>query len=492
MSPLFQGATCQPQDAAAGGSCELGGFPLYSVEVSNVAQIQLAVNFARSLNLRLVVKNTGHDFLGKNTGEGALSIWTHNLKGIQVIKDYKSAGGSYRGPAFKLGAGVQVREIYETAEREGYTAVGGECRDVGVVGGYAAGGGHSPMSPIAGLGSDQILSIDIVTPDGRFVTANEKQNTDLFWAVRGGGAATWGVVTSMTFKVYPKMRFAGMSFSVTTTSLNITEDQFWGAVFAYWRRFPQYSDAKSYGYHFIFPAGPGAYMWSMNPWLIPGKSLADFKKLVAPLLEEWSALGVDIKPTFFEYDSFYPAWRNQFPSENVGSASVRTGSRLIPKKNWETEAKRTELMGTLRSLAESGAVLIMYNINAAAPKGTPASAANPAWRDALMFVITGSGWAPDATQDEVAEVNRHITNGIMKQLKDITPGSGGYGNEGDVMDLDFGQSFFGSNYDRLYRLKQKIDPHGVFYAPTAVGSEDWYTEGSFDYLTLQTGRLCKK
>lgn len=48
-------------------------------------------------------------------------------------------------------------------------------------------GGHSPMSPIAGLGSDQVLSIDIVTPDGRFITADEEHNPDVFWAVRGGG-----------------------------------------------------------------------------------------------------------------------------------------------------------------------------------------------------------------------------------------------------------------------------------------------------------------
>lgn len=58
---------------------------------------------------------------------------------------------------------------------------------VGVAGGFTAMGGHSPMSPIAGLGSDQVLSVDIVTPDGRFITANEKQNAEIFWAVRGGG-----------------------------------------------------------------------------------------------------------------------------------------------------------------------------------------------------------------------------------------------------------------------------------------------------------------
>lgn len=128
MSPLFQGATCEPQDAVYGNNCTLGGFPEYSLNISSVAQIQLAINFARNLNLRLVVRNTGHDFLGKNTGEGALSVWTHHLRNIEVIHNYVSAGGRYQGPAFKLGAGVMVYELYEAAEREGYTAVAGECR----------------------------------------------------------------------------------------------------------------------------------------------------------------------------------------------------------------------------------------------------------------------------------------------------------------------------------------------------------------------------
>lgn len=296
----------------------------------------------------------------------------------------------------------------------------------------------------------------------------------------------------MTFKVYPKMRFSGMTWDVSTTALNITEDQFWSAVQAYWARFPEWTDAKSYGYHFIFPAGPGAYSWSMNPWAVPDMALTDFKKLVKPLLEEWASLGVNIKPEFFEHDSFYPMWRSHFPSENVGAAEVRTGSRLIPRQNWEDEDLLTETFDVLRGIAEGGSPLIMYNINAAAPKGTPSSAANPAWRDTLMFVITGSGWAPDATEEEIAEANRLVTESIMQQLKDVSPGSGGYGNEGDLMDPEFGQSFFGSNYERLYELKKKIDPLGVFYAPTAVGSEDWYIEGQPEYLTKQTGRLCRK
>ncbi|KAH6679924.1 hypothetical protein F5X68DRAFT_244846 [Plectosphaerella plurivora] len=490
MSPLFYGATCQPQNAATGGKCELGGLPPYSVNVTNVAQIQLAVNFARNLNLRLVVHNTGHDFLGKSTGAGALSIWTRHLKEIKLIEDYKSH--CYEGPAMRLGAGVEVRELYEAADAAGYTAVGGECRTVGVTGGYIGGGGHSPLSTIAGLGSDQVLSVDIVTPDGRFITADEEQNSDLFWAVRGGGAATWGVVTSMTVKVHPKMPFSGMSWSIITPAMNMTEDTFWAVIESYWRRFPEFSAQKSYGYSVLFPIGPGLYLWNMEPWIVPGMHLDEFKEMVAPLLEDWAALGVDVQPTFFEYDNFYETWQNEFPSENVGTAEVRTGSRLIPAANWEDPALLNETIATLRELAQEGSALIHYNINAAAPRGTAASAANPAWRDALMFVIIGSGWAPDAPAEEVERVNVRITRDWMERLRQITPGGGGYGNEGDVMEPNFGQAFFGENYHRLYELKKKIDPWGVFYAPTAVGSEDWYITGQEEWLTLQTGRLCRK
>lgn len=127
MSPLFEGATCEPENAASGSKCTIGGFPLYSIKATCVAHIQLAVNFARNLNLRLVVHNTGHDFLGKSTGAGALSIWTHHLKDIKFTKNYRGAS-SYTGPAFKIGAGIQVKDLYLAADQEGYTAVGGECR----------------------------------------------------------------------------------------------------------------------------------------------------------------------------------------------------------------------------------------------------------------------------------------------------------------------------------------------------------------------------
>lgn len=200
MWPLWQGRSCLPTDDPDGGTCTLGGYPVYAVNVSTVAHIQLALDFARRQNLRFVIKNTGHCYLGKSNGAGALSVWTHNLKDIEFLPDYKTSGGSYRGTALKVGAGVTVREVYEAAHRYGVSALGGICESVGFAGGYIAGGGHTPLSGLYGMAADQALAFEVVTADGKFVTASETSNSDLYWALQGGGGSTYGVVTSVVVR----------------------------------------------------------------------------------------------------------------------------------------------------------------------------------------------------------------------------------------------------------------------------------------------------
>jgi hypothetical protein len=166
MLPLYEGRTCMPPGFNYTDTCEIGGYPTYVVNVTNVAQIQLAVNFARNLNLRLVVKNTGHDFNGKAAGKGALSIWTHWLKDKAFYPQYKAANG-YVGPAIKIGSGVQVWEAYEYAKANGVTVIGGEAITVGMGGGYTAGGGHSPLSSLYGMAADQVLAME-----GEFISSS--------------------------------------------------------------------------------------------------------------------------------------------------------------------------------------------------------------------------------------------------------------------------------------------------------------------------------
>ncbi|KAI1306362.1 putative 6-hydroxy-D-nicotine oxidase [Xylaria venustula] len=493
MSPLFQGKTCMPQNGND-STCDLGGFPSYAVNISTVAQIQLAINFARNTNVRLVVKNTGHDFLGKSAGAGALSIWTHNLKTIEFIEKYSGSG--YGGQAMRLGAGVEVGELYAAADKYGVSAVGGECKGVGVTGGYIQGGGHSPHSSIYGMGADQVLSIDIVLPSGRFVTADKTHNPDIFWAVRGGGGATFGVVTSMTVKVHPKTVYSGLTFFVTSGNdslANVTNTAFNAGLEAYWRRFPDYAAKKGhYGYSSVYPRSDGVlgYTWQFHPWLAPNTTLADFKETVAPLLAEWETVGFTVEPDFFEYDNFYTPWTLHFPTEVVANSDLRTGSRLIPANNWEDPALLNQTIAVLLEIMPQSA-LIMYNMVGKTQPGV-SNAVNPAWRENLFYIIVGSAWTDASTPAEIEAANKAITNDTGAKVRSISQGSGSYLNEADVAEPNFQQSFWGTNYDRLLEIKQQVDPWDTFWAPTAVGSEGWYVTGQESWLPTQDGRLCRQ
>ena len=121
MSRYWQNDTCNPL-LAPNGTCTLGNMASYAINVSDAASAEAGVKFARRHNLRLIVKNTGHDYQGRSSGRGALALWTHNLKDKTVV-NYDSS--LYSGPALRLGAGVQVRELYEFAGANGLRAVGG-------------------------------------------------------------------------------------------------------------------------------------------------------------------------------------------------------------------------------------------------------------------------------------------------------------------------------------------------------------------------------
>ncbi|KAI2786471.1 hypothetical protein POX_g08857 [Penicillium oxalicum] len=471
MWPLFEGRTCLPNKNGT-GDCTLGGYSSYVVNVSNVAQIQLAVNFARIANLRLVVKNTGHDFNGKSTGAGALGLWTHNMKEIEYIPNYSASAS----------------EIYEKANELGFTAVGGEGKTVGVAGGYFLGGGHSPLSSIYGLAADQVLAMEVVLASGRFVTVTEQSNPDLFWALRGGGGGTFGIVTSVISRVYPKVGVTLSTFSFSTGP-KVSVDAFWSAVRSYMKRFPANADAGTYAYFWVLPTGAEQFTFLMNPFFAVNHTLEQFNTLVQPWFDDLKALGIDISPNSKYYDNFYDAWDAGFPLEIVGSTSMLTGSRLFPRANFEDESLFNTTFETLRSTISAGYALLAFNMKAELPEGYPSNSANPAFRNSLMHAITSTSWDNSATNAEILASMQDFTDNIMSQWRKTCPESGAYMSESNILEPNFQQSFYGSNYGRLYKLKQRYDPTGLFYAPTGVGSEHW-TLKSLDGLPDQNGRLC--
>lgn len=100
----------------------------------------------------------------------------------------------------KIGAGVQDEEAYTALDKHNSVMVGGDCATVGAAGGYTQGGGHSVLSSRFGLGADQALEWEVIDGNGQLLTASRTQNSDLYWALSGGGGGTYAVVYSLTAK----------------------------------------------------------------------------------------------------------------------------------------------------------------------------------------------------------------------------------------------------------------------------------------------------
>lgn len=105
------------------------------------------------------------------------------------------------------------------------------------------------------MAADAVLAYQVVTADGRFVTASEDSHYDLFWALRGGGAGTFGVVTSVIVKAFPdtdaKLSTFVLGNSTDGTQL-VSRENFFKAVRVFWESFPAYTDANTYSFFFIF------------------------------------------------------------------------------------------------------------------------------------------------------------------------------------------------------------------------------------------------
>lgn len=237
MAPLFANQSCDPFQPRS-RSCIIGTYSQYTINVTGATDVAAGMKFAEDHNVRLVIHNTGHDFAGKSSGAGSLSLWTHNLKDIEFL-DWSDQ--YYSGKAIKMGAGVQGFEANAAAYAQGLQVVSGECPTVGLVGGYTQGGGHSALSSRHGMAADQALEYEVVVPSGDVLIANRHKNTDLYWALSGGGGGTYGLVLSLTAKAHPDVPTAGAN--LTFTSTNVDKDIYYDAIQTFLSSLPASADA---------------------------------------------------------------------------------------------------------------------------------------------------------------------------------------------------------------------------------------------------------
>ncbi|KAH8596752.1 hypothetical protein B0O99DRAFT_570214 [Bisporella sp. PMI_857] len=485
-----QGRTCPPT-LTPEGNCTLGGSPPYVVNATNAKHVQAAVNFARNKNLRLTIKGSGHEFGGRNTGAGALGVWTHFLKDFEYVPEYTI--GQYNGTAVKYGSGTETWELFNHMADFNFTIPAAGVGTVGVGGGWLSGGGHSTIVSRYGLGSDQVLSLQVVTADGSLLTANPKSNKDLFFALRGGGGATFGVIISVTAKAYPGKIYT------TATSLNLfydstpdstipNNDTFWQGVSLYYRFAQKVVDAGGLGFSYIYPGENDSYQFTTTSTFID-KSPEEVVAFMQPLYNDLAAIGINERNS----KPLAPVlWGSRRSAPGYSPGNLRYTSRLFPSTYWADDDLWDASMSAIRKAVEAG-----YTFHGTLHKpsreiaGWPGvdSAVNPAWRvanlHAMLFYKDQSG---KLTAEQAAAAQVDI-NKYMDTWRALTPGSGAYINEADPAEPNWQDSFFGDLYPRLLRIKRARDPWNLFWAPTTVGSEPWKVVT--DYPFSQNGRLCR-
>ncbi|KAE9411617.1 putative isoamyl alcohol oxidase [Gymnopus androsaceus JB14] len=474
MAPYFANQSCDPFTAES-KPCRLGNYVHYAVEAESAADVVAAIKFAQSHNIRFVIRNTGHDYLGRSTGAGALSVWTHHMKNI-TFKMWNDK--YYQGNAVKMGAGVQGFDLLSAATLTASFALTGDCPTVGVAGGYSQGGGHSALSTSFGLSADNTLEWEVVTANGELITATRTNNSDLYWALSGGGPGNYGVVLSLTVRTHPDSFVGGATLQFNSSSTSI--DNFYAAVDAFHAALP---DMVNNGTLIIY------YISSTSFQIVPltaySKTAAEVQEILSPYLLILQSMNITYTSTVIQSDSYYDHYNTfagPLPGGNTPVGVGQYGGRLIPFKT--VQENQTALAATVRSITEKNVAWIGFGTNVSSFGTESQNSVLPAWRDALVHVVLSTPWSFDPAEwDQMLANQLLMTDTVMPAIEAVTPGSGAYMNEGDFRQPDFQMVFFGSNYDALLKIKRKYDPDFFFYATKAVGSEMWTVSND--------GRMCK-
>jgi FAD/FMN-containing dehydrogenase len=410
--------------------------PSVVVRPMNVGDVMAAVNFARENRVDLAIRGGSHSVPGFGTCDGGVVIDLSRMRSVRVDPAKQTA---------RAEGGATWGDFNAATHAFGLATTGGIISTTGVAG-LTLGGGIGYLARGFGLSCDNLVSADVVTADGRFLIASEKENEDLFWALRGGGG-NFGVVTTLEFKVHPvKDIYGGPMFF----ELKHTRD-----ILNFFREY--IADA---------PEEMGAFpLFQIAPPLpfIPEKRHGEtFIAMVAcwagPIDKGEKALKPfhDVAPVMAEHvgPMPYPALNSAF------DGLVPPGLQHYWKANFVKELTDDAIAAHLLhgpKVPVVNSTMHIYPINGACHK-VKADATAFAYRDANFATVIAGMW-PDSSQ------NVANTKWVREYYDATAPHSeeGGYINFMSEDDQSRIKANYKGNYQRLVDVKRKYDPNNLFH-----------------------------
>ncbi len=486
---------------------------VYAVAARDANDISAAVNFAREHNLRLVVRGGGHSYQGTSNAPDSLLIWTRHMHDISIQNDFVPQGCSATHapqPAVTAGAGTIWMQAYDAVTtKAGAYVQGGGCTTVGVAG-LIQSGGFGSFSKHYSMAAAGLLEAEVVTADGKIRIANACTNPDLFWALKGGGGGSFGVVSKLTLRVRDLPELAGgASFTVKASS----DDAYRRLI----RQFVGFYRDALFNDHW----GEQAHFSADNKLEISmvhlGLDTEQSRKIWQPFLN-WVAQSstsytVESAPEIgsMPFRHWWDVdWRKEhhhevFKSDSRSGASPNNvwwkgDSGQVGWVVWGYESlwmpasllhddSQEKLANALFAASRFEGVGLHFNKGlAGAPtealQAAKDTAMNPAVCDAFALAIIADGQGPaypgirnhepDVAKGRTAAVAVHRA---MNELRSVCGNTGAYVSESNFFESDFQHAYWGANHARLAEVKRKYDPEGLFFVHNGVGSEMWTPDG---------------
>ena len=484
----------------------------YAVAAEDAADVVAAVNFARKHNLRLVVKGGGHSYQGTSASPDSLLVWTRRMNAVRMHDAFVAqgcAGAVSPQPAVTLGAGAMWIDAYHAVTTQaGRYVQGGGCTTVGVAG-LVQSGGFGNFSKRYGTAAAGLLEAEVVTADGELRIANACSNPDLFWALKGGGGGSFGVVTRVTLRT----RELPETFGAVFCAIKAASDNAYHALIAkvievyrnalfnpHWGEQISFRPDNVLGVSMVFQGlskHQAEQAWAPLLEWIRARSEYSFEEpfgcLAVPARHFWDVdhhakhfpglmvsdprTGAPRHHAMWEGDQGQSGWFiHDYKSAWLPAALLR-------------DEQRQSLVDALFRSSRHWQVALHFNKGLAGAGSSELDAArdtamNPQVLDAFALAIIASGASPQfpdmpGSAPDLGEARHNASRveAAMSELLKAAPRAGSYVSESDFFESEWQTAFWGQNQRRLARVKQIYDPEGLFFVRHGVGSEQWSADG---------------
>jgi FAD/FMN-containing dehydrogenase len=418
--------------------------PLAIAYCESASDVSKCVLWAEQYKVAFAARSGGHSYAGYSQTNG-LVIDVSRLESVKLS-----------GSTATIGAGAQLIDIYSKLWNKHHSIAGGSCPTVGIAG-LALGGGIGYSARLHGLTCDNIVSLTLVDADGNVRKCSKSQYSDLFWACRGGGGGNFGVVTSFEFRTF-------QVGNVATFFVEWPWSDAQAAVNA-WQRWAPYAPDALFSDCVLLTGSGGPVVRASGQFF---GSASQLRSLIGPLLVGQPSEVEVVERTYMDAVMYWAGCTGTVkqchltPEGNLPRATFKATSDYAAKplssSGIQTLIQRIEQ----RQKQDAGTGVVILDSYGGAINHVSPTATAFAHRKMLFGLQYGAYWKGS---DGNAGI-QWVKNFRQAMQKYVTGAA--YVNYIDPSLPNWPRAYYGSNYQRLQSIKQKVDPKNVFRFPQSI------------------------